>query len=509
MSEPQTLGLEPKQANSVHVSTEAPVERWGIYEWSAEVAGDDPDEAVLSATFQLGERSLTVAGFRDGPGRYQVRFMPDAPGEWCFQIASDLPELDRRGGSFTCVEPGPSNHGPVRVSAGFHFAHADGIPYRPIGTTCYAWNHQPAELRSQTLGSLRAGPFNKLRMCVFPKRYIYNADEPELHAFAQNADGSLDFDRFEPRFFRELEARIGELQALGIEADLILFHPYDTWGYQDMSAEQDERYLRHLVARVAAFRNVWWSIANEFDLMAKPPESWPRFLEILAEADPYRHLTSIHNAERMFDHHHPGITHVSVQSWDVKRTREWRDRFGKPVVNDEPEYEGDVPLPWGSISPRELVHRFWITALNGGYAGHGETYLDEHDVLWWSKGGRLKGESPPRIGFLRQLMEEAGVPLEPLEPSWVWTRVSAARAGDTWLYYFGEHQPRRWVYGLPSDPGDYLVDLIDPWEMTVTPIPVSPPPPLTGLPGSHEEHSPGFSVELPGRPYLAIRVRKT
>ncbi len=63
----------------------------------------------------------------------------------------------------------------------------------------------------------------------------------------------------------------------------------------------------------------------------------------------------------MFDHGHPGITHVSIQSWDVKRTREWRERFGKPVVNDEPEYEGDVPLPWGNISARELVHRYWVT----------------------------------------------------------------------------------------------------------------------------------------------------
>jgi hypothetical protein len=363
-------------------------------------------------------------------------------------------------------------------------------------------------MRRQTLDTLHDGPFNKLRMCVFPKRYIYNADEPELHAFAQRPDGSLDFDRFDPAFFQALETRITELQALGVEADLILFHPYDTWGYQDMTAEQDERYLRHLIARVGAFRNVWWSIANEFDLMAKPPERWLRFLDILAEADPYRRLTSIHNADRMFDHSHPGITHVSIQSWEVKRTREWRERFGKPVINDEPEYEGDVPLPWGNISARELVHRYWVTLLNGGYAGHGETYLDDHDILWWSKGGRLKGESPARIAFLRRLVEEAGAPLEPLEPSWVWTRVCAARAADTWFYYFGEHQPRRWTYGLPSEDGEYRVDLIDPWAMEISPLPLGPAPETTGLPGSHEERSPAFGVDLPGRPYLAIRVRR-
>jgi hypothetical protein len=27
---------------------------------------------------------------------------------------------------------------------------------------------------------------------------------------------------------------------------------------------------------------------------------------------------------------------------------------------------------------------------NGAYMGHGETYLDAHDILWWSK-------APPRI----------------------------------------------------------------------------------------------------------------
>jgi hypothetical protein len=462
----------------------------------------------VRAAFTLGERTQDVEGFHDGDGVWRVRFMPAEVGTWRFQVHSDTPTLEGASGSFECLEPRPANHGPVQVAGRHHFAYADSTTFRPFGTTCYAWNHQPEERRRETLASLAASPFDKLRMCVFPKRYIYNEEEPELHAFEHRPDGSLDFDRLEPAFFRQLEECVGQLRDLGIEADLILFHPYDTWGYQGMTLAQDERYLRHLIARLAAYRNVWWSVANEFDLMDKPPENWERYLAIIREADPYGHLVSIHNADRMFDHQHPVISHVSVQSWDVKRTGEWRDRFGKPIINDEPEYEGDVPLPWGSISARELVHRFWITTLQGGYAGHGETYLDEHDVLWWSKGGRLRGESPPRIAFLRGLLEEAAAPFEPLAPSWVWTRVSAARTPDTWLYYFGEHQPRRWVYGLPTEPGDYRAELIDPWEMTITPIPVADPPPLTGLPGSHEEHPPALSVDLPGRAYLALRITR-
>jgi hypothetical protein len=485
------------------------VERWGTFEWSGRFAGrGDADPASVRGTFAFGDDEQVVEGFDDGDGTWRVRFMPHRVGEWRFNVSVQAVGPVGQTGSFACIAADPANHGPVGVRDGYHFAYADGSPYRPFGTTCYAWNHQPEQRRQQTLATLASSPFNKLRMCVFPKRYIYNEDDPELHAFARRADGSLDFDRLEPAFFRQLEARVAELRDLGIEADLILFHPYDTWGYQAMSEEQDERYLQHLIARLGAFRNVWWSVANEYDLMEKPLERWERFLQVIAEADPYGHLTSIHNAETMFDHGHPVITHVSVQSWDVKRTREWRQRFGKPVINDEPEYEGDVPLPWGDISARELVHRFWITLLGGGYAGHGETYLDDQDVLWWSKGGRLRGESPPRIAFLRGLLEEAGGPLEPLEPSWVWTRVSAAAAGTTWLYYFGEHQPRHWTYGLPVEDDSYLVDLIDPWAMTVTPISPGPRPALTGLPGSHEEHPPAFSVDLPGRPYLALRVRR-
>ena len=37
-----------------------------------------------------------------------------------------------------------------------------------------------------------------------------------------------------------------------IEADLILFHPYDRWGYATMPAEADDRYLRYVIARLCA-----------------------------------------------------------------------------------------------------------------------------------------------------------------------------------------------------------------------------------------------------------------
>jgi hypothetical protein len=287
-----------------------------------------------------------------------------------------------------------------------------------------------------------------------------------------------------------------------------------------MGAERDFRYVRYLAARLAAYSNVWWSLGNEYDFLldCKPIAQWDRYFHILEECDPYRHLKSIHNGEASmnFDHRKPWVDHVCIQNWDVKRTAEWRAEWGKPIVNDEPEYEGNIPRPWGNISPRELVHRFWITVMRGGYAGHGETYMHPEDLLWWSKGGELRGESWKRIGFLRDLLEQDvknGLTPIPVEERWEFARVSGAVDGDVRFLYFGEHQPLQWAVGLPMEDGDYEIDLIDTWEMTITPLakkplPVSPALRQRGgaIRGGKPEAA--FGIHLPGKPYQAVRVRR-
>jgi len=43
-----------------------------------------------------------------------------------------------------------------------------------------------------------------------------------------------------------------------------------------------------------------------------------------------------------------------------------RRAYGKPAVNDEPEYEGNIVQGWGNLIAEGLVHRFWITVTRGG-----------------------------------------------------------------------------------------------------------------------------------------------
>ena len=76
----------------------------------------------------------------------------------------------------------------------------------------------------------------------------------------------FDLTRFNPAHFRHLEWCVERLQALGIEADLIVMHPYDRWGFSCMTCEQDHLYWKYVLARFAAYRNIWWSLANEYDI---------------------------------------------------------------------------------------------------------------------------------------------------------------------------------------------------------------------------------------------------
>jgi len=209
----------------------------------------------LSAAFRNEHRTVEVDGFYDGNGSYKVRFSPDVEGEWRYTTRSNRRELDGKTGSFVCTKPGAGNHGPVGVRNTFHFGYADGTAYFPFGTTCYAWTHQPDELQQQTVNTLRTAPFNKMRMCIFPKWYAFNREEPRLLPFPRSGSEN-DYARLVPEFWRNLETRVQQLQEMGIEADLILFHPYDHWGYALMPPEVDERYLRYVVAPMAAYRNV-------------------------------------------------------------------------------------------------------------------------------------------------------------------------------------------------------------------------------------------------------------
>jgi hypothetical protein len=501
------------------------IEKWDVFE--VELAGPSDGnpflDVELTGTFEFDGQQQTVAGFYDGDGVYRIRFMPDREGRWNYTTKSNKPELAGKSGEFEVVAPTGKNHGPVRVKDTFHFAYADGTPYHQLGTTCYVWTHQGDELEEQTLKTLAASPFNKIRMCVFPKRYTWNQNEPPLYAFEGTPPKDWDFTRFNPKFFQHLEQRIAQLRDLGIEADIILLHPYDEghWGFDRMPDDVDDRYLKYVVSRLAPFRNVWWSLANEYDFMTEKQESdWDRMIDVVTAADPYHRLTSIHNGRILYNHTNPKLTHASIQNGsaaeEAGRAILYRDAYRKPVVFDEIKYEGNIPLRWGNLSAEEMLHRFWECIVAGTYPGHGECYLSPDDVLWWSKGGKLNGESPARIAFLRDILAAGPDYIETID-KWQVANVGG-KPGEYYLVYFGKNSPGKWKFQLPrrkrDDPNElpggmkFKIDVLDTWDMTITPVD-----------GEFEIRQPkdedytvydtrDRTIELPNKPWLALRITR-
>jgi hypothetical protein len=499
------------------------VEQWGVFEVGliGPTKGNPFLDVKFSAKFTQGDLTVQANGFYDGEGIYRVRFMPETPGEWRYVTASSSAELNGKTGEVTVTKPAGQDHGPVRVAHTYHFAYADGTPYKELGTTCYVWELQPEALQQETLKTLASAPFNKLRFCVFPKHYTWNTNEPILYPFAGAPTTNWDFTRFNPKYFQHLEQSVLALQTLGIEADIILFHPYDEghWGFDRMPAEADDRYLRYVIARLSAYRNVWWSLANEWDFMKEKKESdFVRFGEIISHDDPYHHLLSIHNGRKIFNHTLPWITHASIQNGsaveEIGRAGMYRDAYQKPVVYDEVKYEGNIANRWGQLSPEEMVFRFWNGTIAGTYVGHGETYKSDDQVLWWSKGGVLKGQSPACLAFLKRVLDDA--PAEGIEPVDKWQNPEyGGKAPDYYLIYLGKQTPTNWEFRLPkpplskSQPAEsmkFTAEVLDTWNMTITPV--EGPFTLQKKDDYFYGDKDGRSIALPGRPYMAIRIKR-
>ena len=415
------------------------IERWDIFEIrrTARSVPDNPHrEGTISADFVMGARSVTVEGFYDGEATFCVRFSPDAVGTWSYRTRSSLPDLDGLTGSFVCAPEHGNNHGPVRAD-GLHFRFADGTPFFPLGTTAYAWTYQEEELVQSSLESFERYGFNKIRMLAFPKEYgrptdLFRIDRsPNVLPFLGEA-GSMDFSAPNPEYFRHFEERVQQLRDRGIQADIILFHVYDTtlWGIpQGMQPDDDLHYIRYVCARLSAFRNVWWSLANEYDLFGiSLPENgplrvkqkdWNAIGELLEKVDAAAHLRSIHNwtwgpiyGDRKW------MTHVSYQhpnTWSL--AIRLREEYRKPVINDEYQYEGNVPNDYGNATAELCVKRHWMATMAGAYATHGEMFLwhGRENEIFWSTGGKLVGDSPQRLAYLKTLMES--IPFQEMAPN--------------------------------------------------------------------------------------------
>ncbi|MBN2762546.1 MAG: DUF5060 domain-containing protein [Bacteroidales bacterium] len=473
------------------------VEKWDVFEVeliSKKEFKKPFEDVTLTAWFTIGSTTKKVTGFFDGNSTWKIRFMPEETGQYNFRTESDYIEFSGLTGTFQSAEPSPGNHGPVSVDKKYHFSYADGTPCFIMGTTIYNWIFRPADVRQKTLESLRTYRFNKARMVVFPQYFklpsgknvfegidiSYAPDTPPY----KGKPYDLDYRDFNIDYFRNLEDRIRELRDIGVEADVILFHNYDfgLWGIDDGLSDDDALfYLNYLVARISSLRNVWWSLANEYDLVMPEGKNarsvldrreWDRIGNYLMENDPYNHPRSVHEWSKIYPNR-PWMTHVSCQKPDTYDLLiRLKKEYQKPVICDEYQYEGNIIDGWGNLTPQQAVLRHWLSVMAGAYATHGDCYVSETNIKdsFFTYGGEIKGQGSSRLKFLKEIVNS--LPFQEMAPLEEFTkdrnRFCLSKGNDIMLFLLTSDCPdRKLNFNGNGLTNKYDVTVYDTWNRSV------------------------------------------
>jgi Protein of unknown function (DUF4038)/Domain of unknown function (DUF5060)/Putative collagen-binding domain of a collagenase len=400
------------------------VPKWSVHEVTLTPSGNstnwyiDPDASV-TATF-TGPAGVTkrVSGFWDGGNSFTIRFTPTVEGDWSYQTSSTNSGLNGRAGKFTCIGPLAGSHGFPRIDARYpnSFLWDDGTRYFMWGQTYYdvVISALANDNWKEGVDKSLAYGMNKVRLHVYAQA-LYKADVefngyPDVQPYV-GASTSPDRDQLNIPYWRKLDEMVQYMGSKGVVADLIITNPY--WSNRMFGTdEQNDRFVKYVVSRYAAYPNVIWCLANEWNASKAYGGSYPQTKDdfdrmggIVSANDPWRaegellRPLSIHNISasigfEFFDSAWP--TYVANQYHNSRAVStpngdEWGNRMitynvklaysmGRhiPLANDEYGYIGQThpPLAVGVVMTRTMLRgAIWGIAVAGGYGSSGDIRL--------------------------------------------------------------------------------------------------------------------------------------
>lgn len=361
-----------------------------------------------------------VSGFWDGSveagtgkTKMTVRFTPMSTGVWTYVSTSQDLGLNNRTGSFTVVGSG---RGFLRRNANRpeQFVFDNNVKMFMWGQTYYnvVTTARAGGPWKNAIDQSAANKLNKVRLLVFPFQKRDEPGEcgdslapyPDSKPFTDANHTVLDI-----QHWRRLDEVVHYLSSKQMIADLILFST-NCPSYSPLGSVEDERYLRYVLARYAAFPNVIWCLTNEWQfapdgtcsLPSPHPKSyWENLGSIVRSEDPWindsagtrqRPLSIHQRTQHTFDFLTSAWpTHAVLQD-GVRNGRfeapkftngdQWGNYgirtnlgFGMPVVNDEYGYLGEKGGTSGcncTFDRDQHRRTIWGIALAGGYGSVGD-----------------------------------------------------------------------------------------------------------------------------------------
>ena len=455
-----------------------------------------PSEAVehpflvfAEATFTDETRSFGVDGFYDGQDTWRVRFMPDRLGTW--RYSWDL--CGAKGeGEFTVVDAAqPLNHGHVHRDARYPrcLVCDDGTPHYWFGGKWIAaTDYLPVDGAGVPNGDAENEPIpDETFLAYFDvvQQKGHNGLLLKTALFPLLDDGiGWDLD-----WIQRAEWCVREMGKRGIYCQVNLFdtwsrkrgersayttngadHVLNVWAPGDEQAKRN--YLRTLVARFAAFPNVYWELGNEMEHAPNPGADFVReanekYLPWLREFDPYGLPVGVSES---------GVwTKASVDIGFMHQTHTFPEAGGpydRPTIMNELVFGWEPANLYEDEAIRDPENRFgyrrtfWRMFCSGGSGCSEATWLDLRHPL--NEAVEVVMEDHR---CLRVFIETLPVNINEMrtEPSFVkrgpGLGTTRAKAGELYVTYFqlapGFLSPAGEACVVPR-PGDYEVLWVDP-----------------------------------------------
>lgn len=373
-------------------------------------AGNPFTDVVVEGSFARdGGREVRVDGFCDSSdGRtFRIRFMPTQAGSHAYRVKYRQGSYEKtHAGRFSVRDS--KRRGLVRVDENhpWHFLwEGTGEHYFWNATTTYwllGWDDQTIRTNIDRLHALKV---NRLRTAICGRvkngrAWFENVFPTEKFSFrlnpwvAQRPDSvenpGFDVKRFNLPHWRKTERMLGHAREKDMILSIIFYvdgaRPgVDPFGKKRMGQEDEQRYYRYAVARLAAFSNVMWDVTNEYHLFRN--EAWANKMgAFIRKCDPYDHLMSVHGHGQFPFRKSPWADFAMYQQWDesggyqfMLENRRQQAQTGRPIpqVNEEYGYEDHYPT-WGGnrkAPARSADNRrrlAWGMYMAGGYQTTGE-----------------------------------------------------------------------------------------------------------------------------------------
>lgn len=446
--------------------------KFGVHEIALAGNGSVPNpfDTVATVTFTPSSGASgakTVWAFYDGDNTWRARVYLSEPGQWSWSSKCETDAgLNGKSGTFSCgpselrgrLLPHPKNP--------HHWMTENGRWFLNLNDTAYFWlsaydsegkpiSEQDAhdyvrDVSDRGITSLRS--FLSVGSAGFQEKRRSLSDAWRDAYFADEALTRLELDRFQTAD-RRMRWLLDEYPNMYLQ--IVLFpmgchYAKDQEVWQTLSPAQKERLMRNMIARYAAYPQVFWLVVNDVHYGPKYPLNYAFAREVgeyFARHDPWRHPFSTGHA-RTVEFAFPDeawVTYLHLENkHDLGASQAARyAAHKKPVFLGEDRYEQDHRTT--RLDPTHMAYwqrrLFWSWLLAGSSANYGGRWWTVHP---YSQTGSRPTYRPNRPGELftaaltgldsvkpiRDYFADRQIELSDFEPNDALVRDAAGAAGN-------------------------------------------------------------------------------